>query len=61
MTNLTNLWLKLFGTSDFWGVNIGFWISMMVCLIVVIVMNTVFWSMKPVIKAKVGEIDEENE
>ena len=61
MTNLTNLWLRLFETSDFLGVNIGFWISMMICLIVVIVMNIVFWSMKPIAKSNVGGNDEEKE
>lgn len=45
--NWTNLWLNLFGTDSFCGLNMGFWISMAVVVLIVVVMNVVFWSMKP--------------
>lgn len=45
--NWVNLWMKLFGTTEFWGLNMGFWISMAVVALTVILMNVVFWSMKP--------------
>ena len=43
----TNLWLKLFGTTEFLNLNIGFWVSVFVVFLIVIIMNVVFWSMKP--------------
>lgn len=45
--NWMNLWMKLFGTSELFGLNMGFWVAMAVVLLIVIVMNVVFWSMKP--------------
>lgn len=45
--NWTNIWLKLFGTDILCGLNMGFWISMAVVMLIVVVMNVVFWSMKP--------------
>lgn len=45
--NWVNLWMKLFGTTEFLGLNMGFWISMAVVVLIVILMNVVFWSMKP--------------
>lgn len=46
-TYFKNLWMNLFGTSEAGGLNIGFWFSMIVCVILVIIMNLVFWLMKP--------------
>lgn len=46
--NWVNLWMKLFGTTEFLGLNMGFWISMAVVALIVILMNVVFWSMKSV-------------
>ena len=46
--NWVNLWMKLFGTTEVLGLNMGFWISMTVVALIVILMNVVFWSMKPV-------------
>ena len=46
--NWVNLWMKLFGTTEFLGLNMGFWISMAVVALIVILMNVVFWNMKPV-------------
>ena len=45
--NWMELWMKLFGTAEWLGLNMGFWVSMGVVLLIVIVMNIVFWSMKP--------------
>ena len=41
------LWMKLFGTASFWGINMGFWVGMAVVLLIVVLMNVVFWSLKP--------------
>ncbi|MCD8379384.1 MAG: conjugal transfer protein, partial [Lachnospiraceae bacterium] len=38
---------KLFGTTEFLGLNMGFWVSMIVVAMIVILMNVVFWGMKP--------------
>ena len=45
--NWIALWTKLFGATEFFGLNMGFWVSMAVVAIIVIVMNVVFWGMKP--------------
>ncbi len=45
--NWIALWIKLFGATEFLGINMGFWVSMAVVAIIVIVMNVVFWGMKP--------------
>lgn len=44
------LWLSLFGTTEWLGLNIGFWASMGVVAMLVVIMNVVFWSMKPNVK-----------
>lgn len=45
--NWTTLWIRLFGTTSFLGIDIGFWAAMTVVLLIVILMNAVFWGMKP--------------
>ena len=45
--NWNEIWMTLFGTTEWLGLNIGFWISMAVVMLVIIVMNVVFWGMKP--------------
>lgn len=45
--NWAKIWMDLFGTTTLWGLNMGFWVSMGVVLLIVILMNVVFWSMKP--------------
>ena len=45
--NWTNLWLKLFHTTTWLGLNIGFWVSMGISLLVAVLMVVVFWSAKP--------------
>lgn len=45
--NWTHIYMKLFGTTEFFGINMGFWIAMGICILVVVGMNLVFWGMKP--------------
>lgn len=45
--NLSRLWMNLFGTTQWLGINLGFWVSMFLCALIVVVMNVVFWGMKP--------------
>lgn len=45
--NWKELWISLWGTTDFLGVDIGFWVAMAVVILIVVVMNLVMWSMKP--------------
>ncbi len=56
--NWTNLWLKLFGTTQLLGLNIGFWAAMVMVCVIVVLMNVAFWSMKPKVR-KTGESNEE--
>ena len=43
----SQIWMNLFGTTTWYGIDIGFWAGMGVALGVTILMNVVFWSMKP--------------
>lgn len=45
--NWKMIWLSLFKTTTWLGIDIGFWISMGISLLVAIIMNVVFWSLKP--------------
>lgn len=45
--NWDELWLSLWGTTEFLGVDLGFWFAMTVVVLIVVVMNLVMWSMKP--------------
>ena len=45
--NWKELWMTLFGTCEWLGLNMGFWVSMAVVLLIVILMNVVFWGIKP--------------
>lgn len=45
--NWNELWIKIFGTDLWLNIDIGFWISMAVTAIIVVLMNVVFWNMKP--------------
>jgi len=49
--------MNLFGTTQWFGINIGFWVSMFVIAMVVVVMNVVFWGMKPKRKAVKAAVD----
>lgn len=41
------LWMTIFGTCNWMGLNMGFWASMTVALLIVVAMNVVLWRMKP--------------
>ena len=43
----TAVWMSLFGSTTFLGLDMGFWVSMGISLLVAILMNLVFWGMKP--------------
>lgn len=45
--NWAKIWMNLFETTEFLGIDMGFWVAMAVVLLIVILMNVVFWSMKP--------------
>lgn len=43
-----NLWMKIFGATQWLGLDIGFWVSMGVVALIVVIMHVVFWGiMKP--------------
>lgn len=43
----TEIWMMLFGRSEALGLDMGFWVSMLAVVCIVVVMNVVFWTMKP--------------
>ena len=45
--NWTEIWIDVFGTIALWGLNMGLWVSMGVVALIVVLMNLVFWCMKP--------------
>lgn len=47
MMNWTKIWMNLFGTTTLWGLNMGFWVALAAVALIVIVMNVVFWGVKP--------------
>ena len=47
MMNWKEIWVSLFRGCEWLGLNIGFWVSMAVVIWIVILMNVVFWGMKP--------------
>jgi len=51
----TNLWMDLFGRTSFCGIDMGFWVALSAVLFIVILMNAVFWGIKP--KEKPGEAE----
>ena len=42
--NWKEIWMTLFGTTEWLGLNIGFWVSMAAVALIVIVMNVILWS-----------------
>ena len=42
--NWKEIWMTLFGTTEWLGLNIGFWVSMAAVALIVIVMKVIFWS-----------------
>lgn len=51
----TKLWMDLFGRTALCGIDMGFWAAMSVVLLLVILMNVVFWGMRP--KEESGEAE----
>ena len=45
--NWTQIWIDLFGITEWLGLSMGFWVANGVVLMVVVIMNVVFWNMKP--------------
>ncbi len=45
--NWKDVWMTLFGTTQWLGLDVGFWVSMAVVILIVIIMNVVAWGMKP--------------
>ena len=45
--NWEKIWMNSFGTTSLWGLDMGFWVSMGVVALIVILMNAVFWGLKP--------------
>lgn len=45
--NWTAIWINVFGTTSFLGINMGFWAAMAAVSLIVLLMNAVFWGMKP--------------
>ncbi len=44
--NLTQFYTDTFGTTELWGLDLGFYFTMLAVVIIVIIENIVFWSMK---------------
>ena len=45
--NWKELWMTLFGACEWFGLNMGFWVAMAAVILIVILMNVVFWGIKP--------------
>lgn len=45
--NWKALWITMFGRTNWLGLNMGFYVSMVVIVLIVILMNMFFWSLKP--------------
>ena len=45
--NWTKIWMTVFGTTTWMGLDMGFWVSMGISLLVAIAMVVVFWNTKP--------------
>lgn len=56
---LTQIWVALFGTAEWLGFDIGFWVSLAAIATVVIAMNVVFWSVKPLSENEQGSSEAE--
>ena len=50
--NWQSIWMKLFDTNEWLGLNMGFWVGFAVVVLIVILMNVIFWSMKPLDDSK---------
>lgn len=45
--NWKDLWITMFGRTNWLGLNMGFFVSMVMIVLIVILMNMFFWSLKP--------------
>ena len=45
--NWNEIWITLFGTTEWMGINLGFWVALGIVVLIVAAMNVIFWSMKP--------------
>lgn len=45
--NWAKIWMSVFGTETFLGIDMGFWVSLSAVVILAVLMNIIFWSMKP--------------
>ena len=45
--NWVQIWMKIFGTTTFMGIDMGFWVSMGISAIVAFSMIIGFWCTKP--------------
>ena len=54
--NWTLIWMDLFGTTSFLGVDMGFWVAMAVVTLIVVLMNAIFWGMKPKSRSNLNRI-----
>ena len=45
--NWTSIWMHIFGTTTFMGIDMGFWVSMGISAIVAFSMIIGFWCTKP--------------
>lgn len=45
--NWKELWISLWGTTEWLEIDMGFWIAMAIVMLIVIAMNVAFWRMKP--------------
>ena len=52
--NWKEIWMALLGTTEWLGLNMGFWVAMPAVVLIVILMNVIFWGIKP----KQTKIDE---
>lgn len=48
--NWTTIWMNLLGTTSFFGIDMGFWVGIAVVLLIVVLMNVVFWNAKPLVE-----------
>lgn len=44
--NWNAIWMSLFGRTELFGINMGFWAAMAVTGLIVIGMNVFFWTRK---------------
>lgn len=45
--NWAKIWMDIFGTTTFCGLDMGFWVAMAGVVFIVVCMNAIFWGMKP--------------